>query len=117
MLVSFNPTSGFISHGLLQGAGTLEHCASVPKYIGPRITTYICRPGYHRTVLLIYQEAAEIDIFLPFGGVLYALQRLQRNGSQQPSADDKKLFDYVLKHARAGEKATYAAIADYALRW
>jgi hypothetical protein len=41
----------------------------------------------------------------------------KRNQSQKPSSDDKKMFDYVLKHTGAGEKATYVALANFALLW
>ena len=79
--------------------------------------THIVIQVYHRTVLVIYREADELNILLASGGVPFALGKLARSRSLAPSLDDKKMFDYILKHAPAGDTATFTAMADYTLLW
>lgn len=73
--------------------------------------------GYHRTVLVLYHEDHELDIFLSTGGISYALQRLKRKELSKPTADDRRVANWVIARLTARDPTTTREMAKIAIQW
>lgn len=72
---------------------------------------------YHRSVLVMFPKAKEVEVLLDAGDVPYALQEVSKADPSSPTQSDRQTAQYVINRLGSQDQATKVAMVDLAMKW